>query len=164
MKVITKQFVFIAQKASGSMNNYELARDMRSAWEKLQNIIERENIVTINKHIGYVIRPSWSQITDNRFDLWIGVEVDKVYENSEEIDCLVIPSRSYACITCKGDIEQIQASYEYLLEWMEKEECLMDHSLGAYSIEPNRIYPVNPFEQTSVPIEQFDFDILCPIK
>jgi hypothetical protein len=82
----------------------------------------------------------------------------------DEVEQVVIPSRRYVAAPCVGGKEEMYRMYGELREWTVSQGFAIDNSEGAWTVEANRLKPVNPFEIPAENIEAFDFDILYAIK
>jgi predicted transcriptional regulator YdeE len=138
-------------------------RDVRSAWKEGQEIIKERNFEWINREIGYVLVPEWQWSTSVE-DLWVGVEVEDFISEHEGFDQFKLPERKYAAIKVAGDRGQMEKTYRYLDKWFKENGYERDYSQGVYSIEANKLKPINPFDIPADEINYFDFEIYAPIR
>jgi predicted transcriptional regulator YdeE len=102
---------------------------------------------------------------DGKLELWVGVKVDLFESIPSGVEKVVIPTRKYAKTTCNcHNSEQMNQTYGYLNDWIKKEGLEPDYDKNAFSLEPNRLSLFNPFDIPADAIQDFDFDILYPIK
>lgn len=138
-------------------------RNVRLAWNEGQDIIKKRDIVSVNRDIGYVFVPEWQWSTTIE-DLWVGVEVEGFISAHEGFEHLIFPERKYASIKVIGDRQQMDKAYRYLDEWFKESTYERDCSQGVYSLEANKLKPVNPFDIPADEIKYFDFEVYAPIK
>jgi|GEM_PF-3417495 len=162
--VTVDAFYAATLKARGSMKNFELGKDVRRAWHELQSILKREKAEQDDKELGYVFCPQWTTEHTEELELWVGVKVGSEAQIAEGVDILHIPKKTYAAVTCKGDRAYMDRAYSYIYDWMGQNGYVSDNSEGIFSMEPNRLIPVNPFDLPADKIDRFDFDIMIAIK
>ncbi|WP_282941076.1 GyrI-like domain-containing protein [Paenibacillus sp. RC67] len=135
---------------------------VRQAWRQLEGLMEGKS-ARLNEDYGHVFIPEWQWPTGVK-TLWVGVEVPSYDDMPEELERLIIPARTFATLTIKGDRKQMDAAYRFLNEWFQTEKYERDMSDGAFGFEANRLKPINPFHIAADVIDFFDFDIYAPIK
>jgi len=135
--------------------------EVRKGWHALQKKLDGQTVKDLSH--GYVFVPEWQWKTGVN-ELWVGVELESYKHIPEGTVQLILPARTYACVTVKGDRKTMYATYDDLNQWIRDNGYERDTSEGSYSIEANPLTPVNPFDIPADVIEQFDFVIYAPIK
>lgn len=138
-------------------------RGVRSAWKEVQQIIQNHNITWTNYDIGYVFVPEW-QWSTTVIDLWVGVEVESFPSEDVGFERFTFPQRKYATIKVAGDRQQMEKSYQFLDRWFKESGYERDYSKETYSLEANKLRPINPFDIPADQINYFDYVIYAPIK
>jgi predicted transcriptional regulator YdeE len=164
--VVAKEKLLLAVlKTEGSVADYGLGKDVRRAWKELQHKLEHSSSLLSNSSIGYVVYPQWNTgATDETHSLWVGVQVNSFEGLPEGVEQLAIPGRRYAAAACTGDSQHMFNLYGELRDWAGSNGYVLDTDEGAWTVEANRLQPVNPFEIPADQINAFDFDILYAIK
>jgi predicted transcriptional regulator YdeE len=166
-KIVTKEgFNMIALRARGSMTDFELGKMVRVAWKELQHKLATDDSCWSEKEIGYVFYSQGDmKKPDGKLELWVGVKVDLFENIPSGVERVVIPTRKYATITCYcHGSKQMNRTYEYLSDWIKREGLKPDYNKDAFSLEPNRLSSFDPFDMPADEIQDFDFDILYPIR
>lgn len=162
--VVWEAFNVFAIKAAGRMENFELPKDVRRAWGDLQRVLAQSGAIDqwTERNIGYVFYPQLQ--TAELIELWVGVKTDSTSNIPEGVELLQIPARRYAAVPSVGDREQMNKAYQYIYQWVEKEGLQIDAREDVFTVEPNRLIPVNPFEIPADEIDRFDFQIMLALK
>lgn len=164
--VIAKEELLLAVlPAEGGMKEHELAKDVRRAWKELKTRMEAHSPGLAAPAIGYVVYPQWNTASPEfRHKLWVGMMVRSADQIPPDVEALTIQGRKYAAAVCQGNREHMYGVYGELRSWVEGEGLALDTSEGAWTVEANRLAPVNPFDIPPDEIESFDFDILYAVK
>lgn len=165
--VAKDQLQLAVLRAEGTFADFQLGKDVRRAWQELQAALAEHKSLIVNDSIGYIIYPQWGlegQGNGDNHTLWVGVQVKSFEELPKQVERVTIPSRRYVAAPCVGGKEEMYRMYGELREWAIHQGCTIDNSEGAWTVEANRLKPVNPFEMPAETIEAFDFDILYAIK
>ncbi len=165
VKIVTRNAcALFAKQAVRKGGNEELGKELRLAWKELQNEIKQHDINVNNNDIGYVLSSNVNETSNQEVELWVGVEVEKGEMEKGTVTRISIPEQQYASITCRGNANQLQRTYEFLYHWLAEHQFKVTSGEGVYKLEVNRLHPVNPFELPAGEANEFDFDILFPIQ
>ncbi|MCA1035720.1 GyrI-like domain-containing protein [Bacillus infantis] len=164
--VIIEEFKMLALKVNGHMENFEAGKEVRKAWKKLTHMISSNDSMIVEENEGIVFYDQGNMVkSDGTIDLWVGVKVTNITHIPQEFSCFTIPKRKYAKMDCCCfSRAEMDRRYHYLREWIKEEGYQIDLDADAFSLEPNRLDALNPFDVPAHEIQTFDFDILYPIK
>ncbi|WP_028545321.1 GyrI-like domain-containing protein [Paenibacillus taiwanensis] len=137
--------------------------DVRRAWSEIQQQLEIHEVNWVNRSMGYVIVPEWQWASGVK-ELWVGVETHSFEHIPERLDTKIIPAGMYMKVRCTGDRNHMMSIYASIDRWIREHEYERLSGHGSYSVEANRLQPVNPFHIPADVIEQFDYDIYVPVK
>lgn len=110
-----------------------------------------------NRTDPHVFFGAFARVADDRYTYWVSAQVSGAGTLPAGLTTVVVPARTYAVATVRGDAEQITQAYLALGRWIaEKKRRSAADALGLERFDDRR-QPVTP------PAAIFDYDVLTPL-